>query len=195
VKWLGNTLRKGDATNRNWRRINRVADAAGMLDQEGRRLRTWVEANLSGDEPRTRFPFRVYSIPNTRRLESSADWWRIFYVQHGYVDNVKTDGCDDADGEGTTATEITVEAGVNPYYVWATVTLDAAGVVTAAEIGHGAEGWEDFPAQPEDRETFYALLARIDTETYEAQRRAVVRQFVKQDILLGSAVGGDCRWS
>lgn len=192
-------LQKGESVKQNWKAINDLIDQAEAMQREITRLRTVVkqlEGSLSGDSPR--FPFRVYSIPNSLRTGYLVEAWRTFYVQHGYCGDVQTDGCDDTDGEGTTPIEITVPDDQEGYLIWVEITLDESGAVTSAEIAHGADGWTDFPAQNDLPDTIYVLLAEVNTlqGLTEGEDFARVRQHVYQDIFFGPGTGGggDSRW-
>lgn len=191
-------LQPGDDSRRNFLRINENTKRLTGAEAELRRLTGDAERTRRPrlDSPLENFPFRVHTIPPTQRIDAEPNWWRIFYVQHGYVNVVQTEGCEDTDGEGTTPTEITVPDETPAYYIWAEVTLES-GEVTAVVINHGEDGWDSFPTQPDLPDTYYALLAKIDTDTRSADKQAIVRQFQRQDIFLtpGSSDGGDPRWA
>lgn len=190
-------LQKGEPVGKNWVTINEQGRKIARMEMEIARLREAAQElrKTVGDVKTRRFPFRVYWLSNKKRSAHDADAWRKFYVQHGYVNGIKTDGCDDTDDEGTTPTEIVVPDGTPVYYVWAVATL-TDGEVTAVEIDHGASGWTGFPGQPDLPDTFYALIAKIDTDTRSDQERPIIRQSVYQDIALGAAGdGGDPRWA
>lgn len=175
-----NLIQQGDDPRRDWRKINEALEEAARVQPELRRLREEV-ARLSrrvGVDIVTRLPFQVYFKTNSERETVEADWWRIFYVRHGYVNRIKTDGCDDADDEGTTATEIEVPDGTAVYWVWVSINLTSA----ANTIGHGAT-WTGYPSLL-SAGVAYRPLARIDTDTFSDDKRAVVRQFQCGDIWL-----------
>lgn len=191
-------LQRGDDVRKNWVKINEQAAQIRALQFEMGRLREAIqELRKRAPEANTdRFPYRTYWLPNTRRATPDADAWRKFRVQHGYVNGIQTDGCDDTDGEGTVYTELTVPSGVPDFYIWAEVTFTSGAVFTAAI--NGAEGgWSSFPTQPDLPDTYYALIAKVDTDTLSAQKTPIIRQFVYQDIFLNfeGGDGGDPRWA
>lgn len=191
-------LQRGDDVRKNWVKINEQAAQIRALQFEMGRLREAIqELRKRAPEANTdRFPYRTYWLPNTRRATADANAWRKFYVQHGYVNGIKTDGCDDTDEEGTVATEIIVPDVTPEYFVWVEVALTEGAVFTAT-IDHGETGWDSFPTQPDLPDTYYAPIARIDTATYADLQRNVIRQFVYQDIFLNleGGDGGDPRWA
>lgn len=187
----GKPLNLGDDSRRNWLAINRNADAIRNLIREVVALR---EAVARIERPRTaptdaRLPFTVYRKGPTLRDVEDLDWWQKFYVRHGYCNGFATTGCDDADGEGTSATEILPPLGTESvpalYYVWVEITLSGT-EVTAAEMKHGSTPWTGYPDPGVDSGTVYVLLARLSLTDTEA----TIRQFQRGDIVIAGAGGG-----
>lgn len=195
-------IQQGDDPRKDWRKINTALSELDRLQPEMRRLRETVAVlQRRIDTPARRDPFWIYREPNTIRTTPTDDWWHLFYVRHGYVfgraGKVKCDGCDDADSEGTTPTEIDVAADTDEYWVWVESTLNSDGEVTAAEIKHAADpttnGWTNYPVPiSDDGEKVFTLVGKISTGATAADD-AEVRQYIRADLQLAS-VGGDARW-
>jgi hypothetical protein len=185
-----NEIQKGEDSRKNWLQINANTREVARLANEARRLSDLV-ADLRrrvGDGDMERHAFRVYNRINCLLASPDADNWRKFQVQHGYVNMVKTTGCDDEDGEGTTPELIEVAAETAVYYIWVEVTLSGT-TVTAAEVKHGATGWTGFPDEWSTSGKYFKLLARIDTDTWVEELQAVIRQFQDEDIWVPQAGG------
>jgi hypothetical protein len=195
---------------RDWKSINRNAVAIGDAIREVRGMREKFKSTGRTPFVLDRLPFEVYQTPNVLRAKEdrAEDAWLKFKVRHGYVNGIKCDGCDDADGEGTTPVEIVVNAGALKHYVWVTVTLNTNGNVESAEIKSGefaggglikSDGqpadWVNFPQRSTDATKVFWLLAKIDTQTYVARKRALVRQFQRDDIHIEGTGGGIDQWS
>ncbi len=192
-------IQQSEDSRKNWRTINPALEALRTTINETTRTRDSIEnlRRIQGREISDRHPFRIYRRPNSLRLTADANWWRKFTVQHGYVNNVRTATTDDADAAwGVEQTiEIVVPSGKDAYYIWVDSTLSGSSV-TANTIQSGSAPWPGFPNQTHSAK-MSTLLARIDTLTYESTKRALIRQFVFQDIILPGAgtSSGDARWS
>lgn len=192
-------IKRGSDSRGNWPTINAGLGELRQVCAEQNRLRDAVENLRRGDRrrPADNFPFRLYTIPNSQRILEDPEWWRKFTVQHGFVNNAKTATTDDADGEWGTDQTMEIEAPLNTkwYYVWVESSL-SGGNVTANTIQTGDKGWPGFPGQTTESGKAETLIARIDTQTRLAEKVAIVRQFVFQDITLGgTGNGGQARWS
>jgi hypothetical protein len=179
-------IQPGSDSRKNWRTIN--AQRREIIQLQSDLARVEGELPRGGTKRGFYFtdlaPFAVYSVGRKKIAvgDRTAADWRTFQVRHGYVmggtAKVSTTGCDDADGEGTTPTEIAVPDLTANYRVWVEITLEPL----AATIGHGASGWSGYPrAQAAGK--YYRLLAEIDTNLAK-KGKARVRMFQEGDIHL-----------
>ncbi|HEY0549889.1 MAG TPA: hypothetical protein VGF13_09820 [Verrucomicrobiae bacterium] len=157
-----------------------------------------------------RKPFEVYNTPNVLRPleERTEDAWKLFKVRHGYVNNVKCDNADHADNEVVATEEFEALEGAEAYYVWLEITLDVSSDVYSVRFAHGElvagvltldggapANWTNFPNRSTDPAMVFITLAKIDTDAFLSRKRAVVRQFVRDDIFItGVNSGGDGGW-
>jgi hypothetical protein len=177
-------IQPGDDSRKNWKAINFNGSVLRELVGDHLALKDQVATGRRPPRVEGRHPFQVYfKAPHRRPFAdfNGAEDWRTFKVRHGYVELVKTSGCDDADGEGTVATEIVVPDATAAYYIWVEVTLGSP--ITNA-IAHGAAGWTGFPRNVGAGKA-YRCLAKVNTSTYSARKRALVRQYQVGDIWLG----------
>lgn len=187
-------------SRRNWKSINLNSASLREARAEVAQHRATLNQLRRGlDTNDTPHPFEVYLTPNTQRVDDDPDWWRKFFVRHGYVTagdgRVTTEGCDDADDEGVTPVEIEVPVDKVKYKIWIEVALDGDGAATSAELNHGETGWAGFPAQDGMPDTYFALIAEVSTDDPEFDVPNV-RQFIRADYTVPSGgSGGDSRWS
>lgn len=197
----GKELEVGGRVDEVWREVN--ANSVAVRDLQRRVLSLEQVIQRLTQFSTVVFPFKVYSRTREQLDEvDRPDAWRKFRVRHGYVfagGKVKTTGCDDADGEGTTPVEITVEPpdpediDPQPYEVWIEVTLDGD-VASAAEVKHGPDGWAGIPDPVAVAGKFMVHVASIDIFS-KARNQAVIRQYVREDIRIAGTGGGDARYS
>jgi hypothetical protein len=187
MKRASKLIERGSDIRKHWPHTNANTLSIDALADEVMRLRQLVVGQMRGNYNSGLLPFTVYSLPlakiDLRALSEEAQaakretYWREFRVRHGYVMDplpISIAGCDDADGEGTTAVVITVPVDTAEYFVWVDMT--------EYEIGHGAA----VPASGE-----YRLLAKITTQ---ASAPATVRQFQIGDIHPGGGGDGGNTW-
>lgn len=185
----GEEIKPGSDSRKNWKEINansgtirEILDDLAQLHSALRQLRR------PGTDNDGRFlPFEIYRPPFPSDADRAGGWWRTFFVRHGYVNAVKTEGCTDDDDEGVTPVTITLASGVTDYFVWIEVTFEGNDV-DSCQILHGADGWDDFPNQSGEPNYFYILLAKITTDdTYAI---ADIHQYSIGNQVIGGVGGG-----
>lgn len=138
---------------------------------------------VSRPQTETFFPFKIYHGPPN----DTASDWRTFRVRAGQVGLVGVTGTDDTDTNPDDITNIPAYDGdidfVVPdataiYYVWidctdpATPTIDHSATPPSTPSGFSSP-WQCGQ---------YILIGKIDTNTYTATKKAVVRQLVRADL-------------
>jgi hypothetical protein len=192
-------IQPGDDSRKNWKAINFNGSVLRELVGDHLALKDQVATGRRPPRVEGRHPFQVYfKAPHRRPFAdfNGAEDWRTFKVRHGYVNCIKTDGCDDADQEGTVPEVIVVPEATESYKVWVEVTLDSSQQVQSAVVAHGEDYWAGHPtALSTDGLTYHRLIARIDTQTLAERKKAVVKQFLRDNFWVDGLGGGDGRWS
>lgn len=132
------------------------------------------------------FPFRIYVFPAGRRTTPDPDSdWRKFRVRQGVViGNTPTpvivSGCDGADypdtgvvDEGDVA-DIEVPSGTAEYWFW--LEIDEASATATLE--HGA-------SPPAAWALTVIPIGKVDTDTFADDNRALIRQYLRTDVIIG----------
>jgi hypothetical protein len=150
------------------------------------------DAPTEDDIPSGWFPFKVY-VSGANPSSETTDW-RTFRVRAGAmlfdgatpINVTGTDGTDaDPDNEeaATGTDRFTVADSTANYYVW--IEFEYSTGAWSAAIHHGtdptADGWADYPAF----DGHHLLVAHIDTNTYSGDKIAVIRQYVRSDVIFG----------
>lgn len=166
-----------------WKAVTPLIAAVRELQGAVRRISDTLARVDSGRTAAERFPFAAYITPLSRIPNPSeddvADWARTIRIRHGYVNMVKTEGCDDWDEEGVTPATFIVPAGTEAYYIWCDLS-DAA----APELQHSTAAtthWEGFPDVP----STIRPIVRVSTATTPTK----LRQLQWGDIWPGGGTG------
>jgi hypothetical protein len=152
-------------------------------------------------------PFKLYQFSNILRDDRDADEdWRKFLVRSGLVflddaNGLLPSGTDEVDFPDSdtladlgAVDEILVPAATAKYWFWIEIADDNSN----AAIRHAADPtvfhatfnpnpWDDFP----DMDGFHIPIGYVDTNTNASEKIALVRQFVRTD-LVGVSGGSDC---
>lgn len=183
-------LQVGDDSRKNWRRIN---EHGGDLHDAEVRVRSLESLEgrrrIFAELDQMYFPFRVYVFPSGKRSSPDSDTdWRKFRVRNGAVvgntatpiDTVAgTDGAEYPDdltesplAESDVA-DVAVASGTSAYWFW--LEIDEGSVT--ATIEHGA-------SPPSAWTLTVILIAKVDTNTHAAEKRALVRQYLRTDVII-----------
>ena len=154
-------------------------------------------------------PFRIYTLPDVLRAEPDPETdWRKFIVRAGRVmetDAEGTDGYDDdPDSEFIPDTaeeyaEITVPEGEEEYWFWLEIDTSATpttavvryGPTPTASTGPGTSSWTSTnpwtsaPVPDSD----HIPIGKVDTSIESDTHTAVIRQYLRADIV--TVGGGD----
>jgi hypothetical protein len=141
------------------------------MSQDGAGIR--LEVTVPSTSPAAaeeEFPFQIYSYPENDVEDSS----RAFRVRGGTVNNEHPDN----DDTGETPLEISVDYDTTLYKVWLECTIDndpesaTYCTMTAVTLACGADGWTDYPAQPDGDDetgappdTYYILVGEISVSS------------------------------
>ena len=185
--------RESGGLNRMWSRVRDQRDRHGSQTNNGSVLQTQV--NRKGQKfyniPSRMFPFKIYQVPYVFQVTNINDptMWRQFRVRTGYVypqsgspfiptgtDMVLNPDIETYLDQPTVAaaSQFTADNNVLQYWVW----IDVA----SKSIKHGAtpasQGWTTFPVS----DSTHIPIGFIDTQTFNGQAIANVRQLVRSDI-------------
>lgn len=197
-------LQAGEDSRKNWRRINEVdAELSALAGLVGALRATVAELRGQVTEGGRLHPFKVYRLPQRLRAAAGAADWRSFRVRSGQVMGVEATGTDGAaapDGDSyPDVTDIVVPESVAEFCFWLEddgadwvlrwgddPTADSYDGTGTPTWGPSDNPWTVYP----EMDGTHVLLATVDTSTNVAEKVAVVRQLVRQDLVsLGSGAG------
>lgn len=193
-------IEKGDDSRKNWRRINEHAGDLDSVWRDLRLLKSEVDRlrGLLRTGATTMHPFRIYNVPSRLGGGYAADIWRKFRVRSGSVifesatavNAGGTDGETDPDSSGASISStniFTVPDETSAYWVW--LEMLWGGTSWTVTVKHGAapdeNGWTDWPAL----DGRHIPIGKIDTQTKTATKQALVRQYLRGDIIFGPVEG------
>ena len=185
--------RESGGLNRMWSRVSDQRNRAGATTNNGSLFQTQI--NRKGQKfnniPSRLHPFRIYQVPYVFQVTNINDptQWRQFRVRTGYVypqgaapfiptgtDAVLNPDIETYLDKPTTAaaSQFTADNNVLQYWVW----IDVADKVIRHSASPARLGWTAFPSA----DAAHIPIGFIDTQTFNAQGIANVRQLVRSDI-------------
>ena len=205
----------GGDMRRNWVGLAQVASALkGQADATQALRGQLAVAKQMGRRLDILHPFKLYQLPDVLRVAQDADTdWRKFIVRAGNVMGVDATGTDginaDPDSEEypTESAEILVPEAAAKFWFWLelvsgeiTEVLVRYGSDPTAESYTPAEGdpttawtstnaWSGVPVP----DSAHIPIGWVDTDTFLAERSAVVRQLLRADMVqVGGGGSGTC---
>lgn len=169
-------IKAGEDSRRNWKSINKQGESLEGLAAAVANLSSVVAQLQQQTGARFLHPFQIYVFPAAMRVTPGANDWRTVRVHAGtiFIDWVEvtptgTDGAANPDvGELTTAGDIVCDAAAEKHWIWLELTSSTASIENSAT----APTWD----------SSHIPLGWVDTDTYAAEKRVVVRQFVRTDL-------------
>jgi hypothetical protein len=175
-QFIHKPLTTADDYRRNWKTINRHGAA---LERTVQGLAT-AQKRVGELAPRAAalpsHPFEIYVYPPELRPSPAAEDWRTVRVRAGtvFVDWQEvtvtgTDGLTNPDNpELSTSGDIVCTAATAKYWLWLQLAA------STASVQHGAT--------PPTWDSSHIPLGWVDTQTYSADSRVVIRQFIRTDL-------------
>lgn len=166
-------------------------DVPGIITYD--RTAKGVKANIvqkpGAAAPITYHPFKVYkSPPNPDDDPDDSALWRTFRVRAGALGTVpvlNTDGADESpDNPASPVTNRAYDADIDiivpdataAFYIWIDATDETSPFIDSGVTIPGGGTDDDWWGG------IYYLVCIIDTNTYTATKRAIPRQFIRDDI-------------
>lgn len=189
AQWLRNLVRFARA-----HQIQSIYGARIKRTPNGYQI--FVEPQNPTDSTSKNYPFRLYVHAET----TGANAWRTFTVRGGKIGNTTVGGTDGASYPYSTdagsKNEIEVPNSTAAYYFWIEYYTPAAdsGLSPTATIKHSASpdsavpgdlysgNWPGFPETCTYNDIICVLIATVDTDTYSATSRALIRQRIRFDL-------------
>lgn len=167
----------GDDSRKLWRhnvelqrRLDTLLGEAGAgRGVAGRKRFTWVELH----------PFKIYQLPYWLRATPGASDWRKFRIRAGWCLGANATGTDGHDTDPDAAeiaeadmADITVPDETAAFWFWI-ADADTAPVVKS----------EATATKPTEWTATLIPIGFVDTDTYSAENRAVIRQLLRTDVI------------
>jgi hypothetical protein len=187
-------LRVGQDARRNWRRINELDAALARTDRavEAQGIELAGMGRLAAYQGLGLHPFRLYRLTLRRVGWSGGAEWRTFRVRAGRVMGTDvtsgTDGVADPDGgvKPDGPFDVVVPENCPRYWFW----LDLSGTPM---VRHGEDpaqaGWSGFP----EPDAEHVPIGWVDTRSKAAEGTAVVRQFLRGDLVVAGGGGAEIK--
>ncbi len=206
-------LRSGEDGSTNWTYINAHTTELQSARGAATDLQARVEAasdkmDAAGDF----FPFRIYQV-FSQPLDPPHDW-RRYKVRAGRVKETVASGTDSTDSnpdaedllyyDPAHPNYITVADSTPQFWFWLEIGADGSGNTTAAvrfgpdpTVSTYSDGttswtstnpWSGFPVP----DSAHAPIGWVDTQTKHADKIAIVRQLLRNDLVFTGGGGTEC---
>jgi hypothetical protein len=185
-------LKPLSSSKNDWRAINRAMAGTAFDHREAAANRHNLTPLLRGRELSADYwhPFKLYQVYSSPP-DPDTDWLK-FRVRAGRVlgtDAAGTDGKNaNPDAEelqsADTSTFTTITAGEAAFWFWLEIAAGAGTVHSSADPTE--DGWDTCPFPDEH----HIPIARVDTLTHQADKVAVIRQYLRADLTSIGTGGG-----